>query len=430
MFSKNFTNNWHFLWPFKKKQSFWERYETIWVVLISLTVITVLAYALRITVRVPNITEELYISPSAFETQGTDSFVWEKAAVPAKPEPSLATASLFNYFDSLNPFTALPARAEDVFSEFFSPTNPPDNKLTTPATNLDLISEPNIRVGLVPNLNPVRISNSNNYEIKNFFGDPLLTLGPDDEVYLYYDYYQNKYKITHGEIEIESNSFLILSSEEPNSLFTLHNYYNPPAWNLTYADNVYRGKIEFLHTPATNRIWVINELPLEDYLKGLAETTAYAPLEYLKVMTIAGRSYALWHEQKQQKHAAEFYDVQANQNDQVYKGYLNEQRHPNLSLAVTQTRGLVATYDDRVAVIPYFAGSDGYTAAWKKVWGGDKHPWVAGAYVPEEIGYTRLGHGVGLSQRGALLKIKNGETLEEVFETFFPDIKIQNIYAP
>ncbi len=410
------------MWPFAKKKNFWEKYESLWVILFSLLVVSSIAFGFKTLIEPEPITEEIYINPSAFKYQERDFFIAKKNR---KNNPSPFTLiSYLKKIEKLNPFTTTAAQAEVPFEKIAATPNSSSTK------ELVLIPEPNIRIGLTSTLNPVVITNSQPFSITNLDNKPLLKLAAGDRVTLKYNNYNSTYLIITPELNIKSDSALILKADNQKGVFTLENYYNPPPWNWRLNDNSFRGQIDFIYTPATKKIWIVNELPMEEYLKGLAETTAFAPLEYLKIMTIAARSYALWHRLEQHKYQYEFYDVQANQNDQVYRGYKAEIRHPNLSKAVKETRGVVATYKNNLAIIPYFAGSSGRTYSWENIWGSKDYPWVQTQRIPEEKGYTRLGHGVGLSQRGALLKVKNGETKEEVFADFFPEIRLQNIYVP
>lgn len=422
MFFKNKPAKWIF-WPFKKKANPWERYESLWVVLISISLVSSLAYGLKTIIEPPTESEEIYLSPSAFIYKERDFFISQNQTE-KKPLSHLELVAYLDALEKLNPFTTLTAQAEVPFEEVAAL---PEAENTT--STLTLVPEPEIRIGLTYGINPVIISSTHSFTITNFNQEPLLKLNAGDQVTLRYNY-DTTYSVITPEHNIISSSYIILKPNDPDGVFEIENYFNPPPWNQSLNDNRFRGALEFAFTPATNRTWLINELKMEDYLKGLGETTSYAPLEYLEVMTIAARSYALWHNLEQHKYQYELYDVQANQNDQVYRGYEAEARHPNLSLATENTRGLVTTYKNNLAIIPYFAGSSGKTYSWEKIWGNKNYPWVESQEVPEEIGYVQLGHGVGLSQRGALIKVKNGATKEEVFADFFPEISLQNIYVP
>ncbi|MEO6206859.1 MAG: SpoIID/LytB domain-containing protein, partial [Candidatus Limnocylindrales bacterium] len=54
--------------------------------------------------------------------------------------------------------------------------------------------------------------------------------------------------------------------------------------------------------PAGGGVAVVNELPLDDYLRGVAEVPSTWPVEALKAQAIAARTFAL-HEMHAQRHA-------------------------------------------------------------------------------------------------------------------------------
>ena len=55
----------------------------------------------------------------------------------------------------------------------------------------------------------------------------------------------------------------------------------------------YRGSFEFVWLPRYSAAWVVNILPLEDYLSGIAEQGDHIPWEALRASAIAFRSYAM-----------------------------------------------------------------------------------------------------------------------------------------
>ena len=198
-------------------------------------------------------------------------------------------------------------------------------------------------------------------------------------------------------------------------------------------ENTFRGSIEIRNSEETGKTWAINVLPMEHYLRGIAETSSSSPVEFLKVMSVSARTYAYYHYQRQTKHADEYFYVDS-QLDQVYRGYALEKRHPSLTEAVLATTGQVVTYTDpatgetKIAITPYFSWSDGRTRSWSEVWGGDV-PWAKSVPVPHDQGKSLYGHGVGLSARGGLLMIQeDGMTYEQVLKYFFQGIEIQDWY--
>ena len=112
------------------------------------------------------------------------------------------------------------------------------------------------------------------------------------------------------------------------------------------VDNrTYRGSIEVFGN-SRNTFTVVNELPLEDYLLGVVPNelspTTFAELEALKAQAVAARTYVV-RNMGQSKN--EGYDICATDACQVYMGQGSEL--PLSTQAVTETRGVIATYKDQ-----------------------------------------------------------------------------------
>jgi hypothetical protein len=286
-------------------------------------------------------------------------------------------------------------------------------------------TSPLLRVGLFYTNNYVEFSSSGGYQV--LAGDKVvLTSTGESTVKMRYDRVKKTYVYTYGAVEEQYSEPLHIVGLN-NSVLTIESYRHPPAWNRSLPDNQFRGKLEIHFATSTGRTWIINELPVEDYLKGLGETRSTDNFEYLKVMTIVGRSYALWHKADNFKHGLEGFDVDAY-CDQVYQGYANELRHPELVRAVAETFGEVVTYQGKVAVTPYFARSNGHTKNWSEVWYHDPYPWIVAVEVPQEKGFSQLGHGVGLSAVGAMIMAEQGENYQEVIKHFYKDVEISTLY--
>lgn len=193
-------------------------------------------------------------------------------------------------------------------------------------------------------------------------------------------------------------------------------------------DNTFRAQLELRYTPATDSVWLINELPIEWYLKGIAETSNVSPMEFKRTLLTTARTYAMYHVQRGTKHADEFYTVDARY-DQVYRGYGHELRAPTIAQAVDATRGQIVTYQGRLAITPYFSRSDGRTRGWGEVWGGaSSYPWIVSVPVPQDIGRTLWGHGVGMSATGALDMANEGRSYEEILKHFYQGIELRRAY--
>jgi stage II sporulation protein D len=117
---------------------------------------------------------------------------------------------------------------------------------------------------------------------------------------------------------------------------------------------------QFELRPAADGVTVINEVSLEEYLRGVVPAEmgprAFPALEALKAQAVAARTYAVAH---LGEHAADGYDVCDTQSCQVYGGADAEQ--PLTDRAVAETRGLVATYQGKPIDAMYHSTCGGHT---------------------------------------------------------------------
>lgn len=178
-------------------------------------------------------------------------------------------------------------------------------------------------------------------------------------------------------------------------------YENRPLWNPLLNDNYFYGSLEVVYSEQSTALLLVNELPIEKYVRGIAEAGNDNDEDYLKALVTAARTYATYNIENPIKHAGEPYILNASEGDQVYRGAGFSDRAPNIVSAQIATKGEVITYNDETIVAPFFSHSDGRTRAWSEVWNGD-YPWAQSVADPCCTHYTELsGHGVGLSAEGA-----------------------------
>jgi peptidoglycan hydrolase-like amidase len=117
--------------------------------------------------------------------------------------------------------------------------------------------------------------------------------------------------------------------------------------------------------------------------------------------------------------------MNAYADDQVYKGYGHEQRHPNVRLATEDTRGVTVNYDGSTAITPYYSRSDGRTRDWNEVWGGNV-PWLKSVPAPCDARNNRVlwGHGVGMSASEALCMANEGSTWDDILQYFYQGVDL------
>lgn len=209
-------------------------------------------------------------------------------------------------------------------------------------------------------------------------------------------------------------------------IVTISNYSNPPKWNISLNDNVFRGALE-IRRASTGYTWIINELPMEQYLDGLAETSNRSHSEYHKAIIVAARTYAYYHLTNPYKHAKGGFTVDAYW-DQVYRGYKSELRMNRFVASVAETRGEVVTHGGTLVVTPYFARSDGRTRGRHEVWGGAPVPWLQSVPTPHDAGERLLGHGVGMSATEAAAMAIEGKTYREILPYFYTGTELKKLW--
>ena len=118
----------------------------------------------------------------------------------------------------------------------------------------------------------------------------------------------------------------------------------------------YRGKIE-VFVNARGSLTVVNVVPLEDYLLGVVPSELGLPqLEAQKAQAVAARTYAIANIGTFGKQG---FDMVPTVSSQVYKGVSIETRMG--TLAVQQTRGIVATYKGKPITAYYTSTCGGRT---------------------------------------------------------------------
>lgn len=136
-----------------------------------------------------------------------------------------------------------------------------------------------------------------------------------------------------------------------------------PDWDKSgkYNDNLFRDTIRLINQ--NGKLVVINDLPIEWYLKGLGEVSNTDQSEKIKVIIVAARSYARYYMDKlNRKFATNLYDGSDDPDEfQKYLGYSYEMRSPNVAKLVDATRNQVITYSGTLIKAWYHSSSDGRT---------------------------------------------------------------------
>ena len=139
-----------------------------------------------------------------------------------------------------------------------------------------------------------------------------------------------------------------------------------------------RGGFEYRRSTGGN-INVINVLRLEDYVKGVVPYEAFPswPLETLKAQAVCARTYVL----TQTKHKSHKFDVCDNTHCQRYCG--TNEATATTDQAVDETRGIVMTYDGKLATPYYYSSNGGASESAENVWK-EPLPYIVGKEDPYE----------------------------------------------
>lgn len=145
---------------------------------------------------------------------------------------------------------------------------------------------------------------------------------------------------------------------------------------------LYRGKIEV--AKAENGLYIINELPLEQYLYGVipSEMPAEYEEEALKAQAVCARSYAVQHMKNNRLKA-----MGAHVDDSVsYQVYNNTAEDEKCNRAVDETKGLKAYCDGKLASTYFFSTSCGATTSSEDVgFTGTKVSYLTGKLQEKEF---------------------------------------------
>lgn len=218
-------------------------------------------------------------------------------------------------------------------------------------------------------------------------------------------------------------------------VFRIVSWSRVPAWDSIwkYNDNIFRSKLI-----VRNDWWkllVINELPIEDYLKWLGEVSNGDSIEKIKTIIVAARSYAYYYQNpKNRKYQTTLYDGSDDPDSfQKYLWYGYELRSPNAVTAVKATKWKVISYKWKLVKAWYFSSSDGRTLSYREycesrwIQNCVDIPYLQSVDDPAWVGKTRSGHGVGISGIGATYGASLGRKYDEIISYYMSWVTIVNV---
>lgn len=171
-------------------------------------------------------------------------------------------------------------------------------------------------------------------------------------------------------VKIKDNTF-------KNYNVSLHDtfplYFGSQKSRIVVNGKQYRGTLEV--RKIEGRIWVINVLPIEDYLKGVVPCeigkVSMELIEAAKAQAVAARTYAHAHLNQYQDLG---FDLYATIQDQVYKGVSAENDVANV--AIERTARQILVFKNRPIEAKYHSTCGGRTADFQDAWPGKPPPYL------------------------------------------------------
>jgi hypothetical protein len=280
---------------------------------------------------------------------------------------------------------------------------------------------------------PFKIDANKAYNIRRSDGgDVIATVGGDSTTRVTYEgdgdlkvYSSISETIVNDKVWFDAadgdNSSIIFDVHRPNDSYD--NFRGKIEVNYYRGDDIYNGS-----STNVSQIWVINELPLEQYVWGMGETTGTGDKDHVRVMTTIFRTYGDWYIENATKYKPLGFKIRSDSGSQIYGGYDWEKDHPRIREAADDTRGRVVTYKGDVALTPYCSYTDGKTRALSG------YPYLKS--VKDHKKGTKKGlkpgeggnHMWGLSAHGALGYAEDGKSWTWILEHYYTKVNISGIY--
>lgn len=168
---------------------------------------------------------------------------------------------------------------------------------------------------------------------------------------------------------------------------------------------VYRSKTKKIET-----------LDFEQYLCGVvpSEIGRNAPFEAMKAQAVASRTYALRHLIADRSKPYDMTDTTSNQ------AYHPEKATEQSTRAVKETDGLVMVYNGAPIGAWFSSSNGGRIKAAHEKWGGKALPYSVAKDDPYDT-HGGGGHGVGMSQYGAMAMAEQGYSYREILGFYYND---------
>lgn len=287
---------------------------------------------------------------------------------------------------------------------------------------------PMIRVGLlgVPK-GGVKVSGTGKFFLKLADGKKRVFTGPKDVLTV--SWHDEAYRVTGPrKFAMRLESPPVFGGMDGKPLTLVSQTARPSGVPGPGPYNRYRGTLEVARSGDGKSLWAINELRVETYLRGIAESTDAGPAEYMKSLAVAARTYALYHLARGGRRVDDLFTIGNTANDQLYAGFDYEARVPQYNAQVKGTRGVALTREDQPIAALYFSQSDGRTRSGEAVWKSKRFPYLKSKKDPYG-GKVLVGHGTGMSARGAAGFAREEKwNFRKILTYYYTGVKLERAY--
>lgn len=224
-------------------------------------------------------------------------------------------------------------------------------------TTIGTSTNPVIRVELLSGQGTAGVTGTGGFVLKNNRTNAVIANGTAGQIW-------TALPDGAGKISVKNPSGKIVGTYSDPVRFEPNPVTSSSLLKVTNNGRRYRGFV-VVRLATTSSVRIINNVVLEDYVKGIAEIPASWPTEALKAQAVAARTYAV---SKMNRSAT--FDMYSDQRSQVYMGYEKEVSWMGSSWvsASKATSGKVVKHNGAVITAYYFSTCGGSTENSEHVW--------------------------------------------------------------
>lgn len=168
----------------------------------------------------------------------------------------------------------------------------------------------------------------------------------------------------------------------------------------------------------------LKNLDMEEYINGcVAQEVGNSNIEVCKAQAIAARTNAYYYAIRNKNISDQSSSFQAFNASRIANS-----TYSNAQQASIETAGLILAYNNKPIYPASFSASNGgHVSSSKERWGSDR-AWLQSFDDPYDEG-KKVGHGVGMSQRGAKKMASLGFNYKDILSFYYPNTTIIKVYG-